>query len=343
MLLIDATNLGHGGGGALLGYLLETISNRPFTALVSANTGISPSNKIVITKPCSPLGWARQTQLENAVRRCKPETVFCFGNIPPRRRLSAGRTVTYFQNAHLVSQLDQRCRYGLRDRTRYYLLRKSIRKWQMNTDAWLFQTTCIGDAFQKEYGLDSRSRIIPFFDEAHLRQTCTGVDPQANRNGFVYVSDDRPHKNHARLLKAWSILRERFAITPALHLTIPHENSRLVSSIEELNKSGLQIRNHGILPRQSVLELTARCEYVVFPSLLETIGLGLVEGCLLGCKVLVSNDPTYAEIIQPSGVFEPLSPQSIADCVVAAIKEPCPQPKIVLRNQIDELIALLFS
>ncbi len=343
MLLIDATNLNTGGGGALLGYLLESISDRSFKALVSANTGIRPSSNIIVTDPCNPLGRTRQSLLENAVRNYNPSTVLCFGNLPPRRRLSVSRTVTYFQNAHLVSRLDRQCRYGTRDRLRYLLLRRSIRTWLAHTDVWLFQTRYIGDAFQQEYGPIDNLGVFPFFDESKLRETCDKINQGYIREGFIYASAAGPHKNHRNLLTAWKMLKDDHALTPLLHLTIPSQNVRLIKQIDELNTSGLNIRNHGIIPRESVLELTASCEFVVFPSLLETLGLGIVEGCLLGCKVLVSNDRAFAEVIEPSYTFEPLSPASIADCVATAIGDPGPRPMVLLRNRIDELIALLFS
>ena len=90
---------------------------------------------------------------------------------------------------------------------------------------------------------------------------------------FIYVSDGNPHKNHNNLLKAWAFLFE-LGLNLELHLTVSKEYPRVLSAIEELQKKGLKITNHGIT---DVNILYNNCSHLIYPSLAESFGLGLVE------------------------------------------------------------------
>jgi glycosyltransferase involved in cell wall biosynthesis len=58
---------------------------------------------------------------------------------------------------------------------------------------------------------------------------------------------------------------------------------------------------------------------LLFPSLDEGYGIPLVEAFASGCPVLCSDIPVFREVAGAAAdYFQPLSPESIADCVVAA-------------------------
>ncbi len=340
MLLIDATNLSAGGGGALLKYLVSEI-NFPFHLVVSHRVGLSESENIQCVGRTNPLGKKRQQILEQLVSRLRPDKALYFGNLPPRKTLDVKNTYTYFHNAHLIQSMDQRCRYSIKDRLRYTMIRRGIRKCLTNTQQWIFQTPEIRKAFVAEYAFaESNTHVLPFFDEQQLRQRCSSFDATQKRDGFIYLSDDRPHKNHRRLLDAWEILQQQFELTPTLHLTIPRSNAALEYRIKQLNDSGCNIINHGLMERDDALNLVVQCEFSIFPSLLETLGLGLIEGALLRTKVLCSNDKSLQYVIMPSASFDPLNTVDIAETVKNAIQN-CDYAEIKLDNQIDDLLRLL--
>ena len=103
MLLIDATNLNAGGGRSLLVYLLQELSEYPHHVLVSERACLPDSKNTTTNSLTNPLGASRQKLLEETVEKFKPETVLCLGNLPPRKRLRARRTITYFHNRALNS------------------------------------------------------------------------------------------------------------------------------------------------------------------------------------------------------------------------------------------------
>ena len=170
----------------------------------------------------------------------------------------------------------------------------------------------------------------------------TAVQRKTRRGLSILVTIDLT-KNHTRLLDAWGQLKQKENLTPRLHVTIPPTNQQLISQIEQLKMEGVQIQNHGTLSHEAALDLTARSTFVVFPSLLETIGLGLIEGVLLECKILAPEDRAFHEIVMPSAVFDPLDTKSIMVTVAKACTSSLPVSRVRLKNQIKELVKLLVA
>lgn len=343
MLLIDATNLSAGGGGVLLTYLHQKITS-PHLVLVSPRVGLEDSDVVRNVNCGNPLGKARQELLEQFVAEYKPKAVLFFGNLPSLKKLDVPKTYTYFHNAHLIKSLDQRCRYSIKDHLRYFLIRRFIQRKLSHSDEWIFQTNAIRDAFVKEYGAVevSDTHVFPYYDDAQLYTMCEEVEQSAHREGYVYLSDARPHKNHSRLLKAWERVLDKDGRAPQLHLTIDPGCTELVGLVSAINSKGGHVVNHGPLSHTEALKLVAQCEVTVFPSLLETLGLGLVEGALLGTKVICSNDDTLKEVISASYEFDPMSIEQIARSITVP-PENLAQPEVKLSNDIEGLVAILTS
>jgi glycosyltransferase involved in cell wall biosynthesis len=108
--------------------------------------------------------------------------------------------------------------------------------------------------------------------------------------------------------------------------------------MNQLVAKGARIINHVYLdPR----ELYFNCPYLIFPSIMESFGLPLIEAAESGMKVLASNLPYVYDVIIPSLTFGPLDKISIADAVSKALSTNLPFPKVVTKNEVDKLIELL--
>ena len=113
--------------------------------------------------------------------------------------------------------------------------------------------------------------------------------------------------------------------------------------ISEKLELGYPILNVGFIDRQKLVELYLSHEYLIFPSLSESFGLGLVEAIDCGCKVIVS-DLSYAyEVCKPSLTFDPYNIKSIENAILTAIDGNLPHSEKIISNDIEQLISLLMD
>lgn len=83
----------------------------------------------------------------------------------------------------------------------------------------------------------------------------------------------------------------------------------------------------------------SRSEYVVFPSLLETLGLGIVEGVMVGCRAIISNDGGLREVVKPSLSFDPLLVSSISAALSDALQgHDLATSEVVIENRLHEFV-----
>lgn len=319
-LLIDATNLSGGGGGTLLRTLLDRLPVDQSHAIASINTKSSLAvtdgqrPNVTFVPASQPFSFRRRKLISEAVEEHTPKRLLCFGNIPPTHRIGAVDVVTYFQNAHLLASLDCRVRYGIKDRLRFGMLRKGIKSHAGKTDWWVTQTRSISHALQSELGSKPDSIVCyPFYDVEGIQRAVDDA-PTGNKEPktFVYVSDGRPHKNHARLLEAWGLVSAKHT-DATLALTIHPPRHAAVSS------QSSSLRFLGPVSWHEGIQLAKRCEYLIFPSLLETVGLGVIEGVMAGAKPIVPHDSYFQDIVDPFLTFDAMSVRSIASVIDEAI------------------------
>ena len=260
--------------------------------------------------------------------------VLCFGNIPAPRKLNIP-VYTYFHNINLLTLC------GLPSRKEVFkswFKREVFRYYKENTDYWLVQTTNTKDEL-KHYlqEKDDRVKLMPFFN----------IPPQLaeyalhnHGDDYVYVANYTGSKQHEELLKAWFYLHNH-GIDKTLHLTVPESNSHYLERVFNAQKNGIKIINHGFLPFEEVINLYAKSKAIVYPSLNESLGLGIIEAITAGCDVIGANLPYTYSVCRPSVVFNPYSADSIANAIIEYEKGDAPKSKLLIRNQIDDLLALL--
>jgi glycosyltransferase involved in cell wall biosynthesis len=136
-------------------------------------------------------------------------------------------------------------------------------------------------------------------------------DPGVAREPFLlYPARPWAHKNHARLLQAFALVR---AGRPELRLVLTgvgHDPSGLPPGVEALG---------GVSPTQLV-SLYRRAAALVFPSLYEGFGLPPVEAMACGCPVAASNAGSLPEVVGDAAVlFDPHDAAAIAAGITEAL------------------------
>jgi len=342
LLLIDSIYIHESGGKALLEYLLRSLSQAevPFFLLADERLEISsysniPENKLV--KLLSTESNRKHFYEENSTSF---GTIFCFANVPPPVTIKRQKVFVLFQNTLILSTPDEKNGYGAKQKFLFFLRRKYIQYRNKPQYHWLVQTQAMKARLSKRLSIqDNHVEVMPFFDFAEQ-----GMVGQYVRkpNSFLYVADGVPHKNHEILLDAWEYLFDHYQVKPELHLTITDRFVNLLARIESLRKRGLSITNHGRLEKQELAALYGQSEYLVFPSLSESFGLPLLEAVQAGVKVLAADLPYVHDVIIPSGVFDPMKVEAIAEQVAKTIQlRNTKESRKLVRNEIDRVIEVL--
>lgn len=320
-LVIHAPNVHHGGGRTLLLDLLGALREGDRCSLILderfEGTPQLPSGSTVVrVAPSIASRLAAELRLRGLVSAS--DRVLCFGNLPPLFRLE-GKVFVYLQNRYLVGPAETA---GLpaRARLRIALERLWLRTRLGNADVVIVQTP----SMQRDVlrWLERDSLVMPFANCAVAREAPAHA-PGSPPGRFLYVATGAPHKNHERLIEAWSLLAGD-GIFPELILTLPPPLPPSLSLAMEraVQGGGARIRNAGTLSAEALRQAYRDADALIFPSVMESFGLPLLEARAAGLPVLASERDYVRDLITPEEAFDPESALSIARAVRRFMKRP---------------------
>jgi glycosyltransferase involved in cell wall biosynthesis len=132
---------------------------------------------------------------------------------------------------------------------------------------------------------------------------------------LLYPANRWPHKNHARLLEAFALVRRE---RPELRLVLTgtgHEGRTLPAGVE----------SRGRVSPDELVELYRSAAALVYPSLYEGFGIPCVEAMACGCPVAASRVASLPEVCGDAAVyFDPGSAESIAQGIRDVLDHPPP-------------------
>jgi glycosyltransferase involved in cell wall biosynthesis len=162
------------------------------------------------------------------------------------------------------------------------------------------------------------STVLPFSkDPASYRR---GVEASRDRpkikHGFLYVASGEPHKNHRRLVEAWTLLAKE-GIRPGLCLTLDkHRFPELCGWIDaKVKEMNLNMTNVGSIPAQDLERVYEESLALIYPSDFESLGLPLIEARCAAIPILAAERDYVRDAVDPEETFDPDSPVSIARAV----------------------------
>lgn len=334
MVLLDAIYINNSGGKVLLDYLIENIEASGMrvhylldSRVFQNHPIINPGNDVTYLK--SGLSSRHAFYKKN---RNKFSKVLCFGNLPPSLRLKA-EVLTYFHQQLFIKIPDDTTlvnKITIRIKT---MILNGIKK---NTDRWIVQSENVKNGLSEKYNLRKEAiDIIPFFPPLPPAK-----DIIKNKYKFVYISNVGIHKNHQKLIEGFCKFYDQFKIGE-LGLTISEDATFEIEFIKSLQQRGYPIINFGFIGRNKLSEIYASSEYLVFPSLSESFGLGLVEAIDSGCKVIGADLPYIYAVCEPSIKFNPLSVDDIAKAFEKSLSTDIKPTVKKVHNQVENLIKLL--
>jgi glycosyltransferase involved in cell wall biosynthesis len=309
-LIVHAPNVHRGGGKVLLAALLQAVpSNQEAEALCDERlAGVTPAEHVRLTSYAPSLGgrWAAERRLKSLAGR--EDVVLCMGNLPPLYALHS-RVYLFLQNRYLCEPLPLEG-FDLGVRCRIAAERIWLQRRLSNVSRVIVQTRSMRESAQRHLGIDAA--VIAFAAGA---EAPAGGAPAARPppKRFLYPASAEPHKNHARLVEAWRLLRAS-GIEAELHLTVSGQTP-LAQELERWKSEGLPLVNHGEVDAARLRELYSSCDALVYPSTAESFGLPLVEARAAGLPIVAAELDYVRDVADPVQTFDAGSSVSIARAV----------------------------
>lgn len=336
MILIDAIYINNGGGLILLNYLIEELEKRDLKIIylidsrITQNSfNIRESNNIIYQDASL---YNRFVFYKKNKRNFSK--IFILGNVPPPIKLDV-EVFTYFHNSILFDVPEE---FPLIEKIKFKLKVLILNVLKKNTDNWLLQSEILKNQFIEKFGEREKTVVLPFYPSLNLSNEV--FDKQNHPNTYLYVSNAQENKNHSKLIDGFCDFYDKYN-KGKLILTVSEKYPKVLELIRDKINKNYPIENLGFINRNDLKELYKKSKYVIFPSLAESFGLGIVEGIEFGCKVIASDLPFTYAVCEPSIIFNPIEINSISMALELSLGSHVPETKLKTSNQIHFLIQKL--
>ena len=178
---------------------------------------------------------------------------------------------------------------------------------------------------------ENRITVIPngidfsaFFPRIHEEEELL-IQPFSFRRPYIlYVSRiDHPVKNHIRLIKAFGIFKEKTKCPHRLVLAGgDSKNAAAVKTAASKSPFKSDIFFTGHFPPKSLPELYSGADFVVFPSMYEGFGMGVIEAMASGIPVTCARAASLPETAEHAALyFDPMDPADMADRMITLVED----------------------
>lgn len=333
MILIDALYINGGGAKVLLDYLISELEKTDKKILYLLDERIkddsyrSEKNEFIFMEP----GLVNRTKFYKA-QKMNFNTVLCFANLPPNIKITAN-VYTYF---HQLFHLKLPEEMPIFQKFIFKLKTFFLKKIRGNTNYWIVQTELVKKAFSSKFHVPAPNiLILPFYPELQNIE-----ESRRNKNQYIYVSNAPPHKNHVKLIDAFCKFFDMHK-TGNLILTVSDVYPEIVNYIDQKITLGYPIKNIGFVEREELSTFYSNSEFLIYPSVSESFGLGLVEAIENGCMVIGADLPYTNAVCEPTLLFDPLSVDSIVEALSLSLQNNLKPSINKIKNNISEIISLL--
>ncbi len=279
------------------------------------------------------------------VRGIKPALIISFQNMGVKFDPTVPQLIYYHQPAPF-----SKARWNMFDREeRVFWMYKWIypvftRILMAPRTYFVVQTTWIKKGVMRLFNARQESiRIIR--PDIHL---CAGDVPEASTDRqegapfrIFYPAMPFINKNHAEIVAAiHQLANVNRTLSPGqLQVFFTCEADEKLSFVRRIREYGLEkyFTFTGKLKQEEVLTYYRNADLLVFPSVLETYGLPLMEGASFGLKVLAADLEYAREVLEGYNGAEFVKPHSTSDWAIAISKAMCERkrfsPLIMKNNQ----------
>lgn len=333
-ILIDALHINMSGALMILNHLVNKLTERKVDFVLLRDERcpkLDSEDKVAEVHVMSCATKVRA--LFYKAHRDDYSCVLCLGNVPPTIRLKCP-TYTYIHN---VSLLKLPSDYSLKKRFKTWLKRLYIRFYAKNTDMWMVQTQNTENLVREYLPINGKQVIqFPFY------KIDDGLKAEANqeRLDYVFIGEYTSAKGHEDLVEAWYKLTN-MGFGKTLHMTV--SNPDFLDALNASISKGNSIDNHGFISHKDVISIYKRSKAIIYPSLNESLGLGIIEAIEAGCDVIGADLPYLHSVCIPSETFEPHNSDSIVEAVLRYENNQHRRTVLTIHDMADELIDYLLK
>jgi len=331
-ILIDALHICMGGGLMILNHLVNNLVSKGVNFVLLKDSRcpkLQSEDKVknLAVMNCDIISRHQYYKYH----RFDFRSVLCFGNLPPTVKLSVP-VHTYMHNVSLLKIPKD---YSIKRKISSYLKRAILLHYAKNTSDWIVQTSNTANLVNSILKKANQEVLeYPFYCiPKQLSEKLNG-----ERTDYVFVGDYTNAKGHEYLVEAW-IKLHRMGINPTLHLTV--SDPVFCRWIEAAQAEGTKIINHNLIPFNEVIKLYQQSKATIYPSLNESLGLGIIEAMAAGCDVIGCDLPYMHSVCRPSCTFAPCNSQQIVDSIIKYENGDCPATKPLIRDKVTEFITFL--
>lgn len=183
------------------------------------------------------------------------------------------------------------------------------KKLSKNTNVFITRSGITSQILEEKTQVTTHT--FPFMtDRLTISRSLANPRQKLDQANFFYPADFSPHKNHAILFKAWELIRAK-NISAKLVLTISDTQASSLNN----NYQELGITATGYLDDEEIVDLYKSSHALIFPSLIESFPLPLIEARKYSTKIIASERDFIREQVDPEEAFDPLSAVSIMHAV----------------------------
>ena len=311
-LVIYAPSIRSGGGLVLLQELMNSLQGRSDVFLYCHHSifdflsGQNPARTVQVHGLLD--RFVKETCL--ALKLQAGDELLCMGNLPLMFRTSASTTV-FIQNRFLVDNALTLRHLGLKSILSHILQRLYLSLTSRNIDTYIVQSLTMKRLLHSRL---PRANVLikPVVQKIIATRMNRQVKDVPKKYDLIYPATLAQHKNHLMLVNALAYL-STYSIYPSTLLVVgssPAQNilRKVIGVIEAYE---LKVRIEYDASLKSVYGYYMQSKALVYPSLVESFGLPLVEASKLSLPILCSDLDYVYDVCRPDFVFNPNSVASI--------------------------------